>query len=121
MDQERKAIFLEAQITVMAEEIEARQHVLFAGLSSGWTDRVRHAAQECAEAAESKEGHRHRSAADIKKEIVSKVKEKGQRAQKGTETWGNNVKPTKHIDTAQEFNAKRYFHNTDYTNHSVDR
>ena len=41
MNQKRKANFLEDEITVMVEGIEDRQHILFGGLNSGFTNKAK--------------------------------------------------------------------------------
>ena len=45
MDHERKARFLEEDITAMVEETEAKQHVLFGRVNSGVTNKAKHMLQ----------------------------------------------------------------------------
>lgn len=58
MDQKRKSRFLEDKIVAMAEEIEARQHVLFSGVNRGLTSKAKHAAWECVTEAHSEKNLR---------------------------------------------------------------
>lgn len=47
MHQKRKFNFLEGEIMAAAEEIKARQHVLFGGVNSGLTNKAKNAAWDC--------------------------------------------------------------------------
>ena len=65
MDQKRKANFLEDEITAMVEEIEDRQHVLFAGLNSGLTNKAKQVSWECVAAAVNQVEQQDRTVADV--------------------------------------------------------
>ena len=67
MDQNRKANFLEDEITAMVEEIEDRQHVLFGGLNSGLTNKVKQVAWERVAAAVNEVGQQDRTVSDVNK------------------------------------------------------